>query len=166
MAWSIFSKKFPLQHFWEILLPLSGDRKPTNCQDKLIALIERSNWQKVPPHRKMRCTSLTFLHLATVMNPIYSSTWQLFIYPSFWLYHPCTWIVKLTSTVPALQYCICSINLSVSLKIISEISVELYNLMGLLQTLLQYLFKVKRRMSWSNSLVDYICSFNKYLSHD
>lgn len=163
-----------MQHFWEILLSLPGDRKPTNYQDMLIALIECFNWQTVPPDRKMKCTSLIFLHLAAVMNPICSSTWQHFIYsflivPS--LYVNCEKIchtVKLTSTVPALQYCTCSINLTVPLnvKIIFEILVKLYNLMGLLQTLLKYLSKVKRRVLWLHSLVDYIFSFNKYLSYD
>lgn len=61
-------------------------------------------------------------------------------------------IVNLRSTVPALQYCSCSINVSVSLTTVSEIWVELDSLRGLLYTLLiKYLHKV-RRVSWSTLL--------------
>lgn len=61
--------------------------------------------------------------------------------------------MKLAKIVSALQYCTCAVSVNVPLRIVSEILGELYNLEGLLHTLLiMYLHKVRRRVLQSTLL--------------
>lgn len=76
--------------------------------------------------------------------------------------HTCTCIMKDMPAVKLifLQYCSCTINISISLIMISEIWVELFNFKGFLHTLL---IKEFHKVLWF-SLLSWGYLFKKYLS--